>query len=512
MPDDMRTLLINPPYPYPEVPDMPIGLLYIAAVLEHHGHEVEILDLLVSKYSRDKIKDKIKKYQPDIVGAPSVTLNYPVASDILKYCKSLNKDIITVIGGPHVTFSAVETLTEAPWIDIVVRGEGEMTMLDIVSGKELARIDGIAFRDKSDGIRLTGERRLIENLDELPRPARHLFPLSRYHALGTSCGVITSRGCPFSCIFCVGSKMGVRRMRYRNPELVLDEIEQGLTLGFKEVDLEDDLLTVNHKHLYAICDGIIERGLKFNWCAFSRVDTVNMEVLKKMKQAGCNGLLYGVESGNQQILDKVKKKITLEKVREAVKMANAVGIPVQATFILGLPGENKETLAQTLEFAQGLDVFYGVHVLSPFPGTEVREKAAEYGIEILTNDWSKYDCNRPITRTAEAGPEEIIAFLHRYYRGLRLTPEDLSGIKSDHSEIERAKRRSPLEWAILQGDVIESLGILKPEGDPVEGLVTKLAEVVPYSHQEIKDKMTKWIGDGLLKYNIQDGHLVWSWR
>jgi hypothetical protein len=142
----------------------------------------------------------------------------------------------------------------------------------------------------------------------------------------------------------------------------------------------------------------------------------------------------------------------------------------------------------------------------------VSERAEEYGIEILTNDWSKYDCNRPITRTAEAGPEEIIAFLHRYYRGLRLTPEDLSGIKSDHSEIERAKRRSPLEWAILQSDLIESLGIMKPEGDPVEGLVSRLAEIVPYSHQEIKDKMTKWIGDGLLKYNIQDGHLVWSWR
>jgi hypothetical protein len=142
----------------------------------------------------------------------------------------------------------------------------------------------------------------------------------------------------------------------------------------------------------------------------------------------------------------------------------------------------------------------------------VREKAAEYGIEILTNDWSKYDCNRPITRTKDASPEDITAFLYRYYRGLRLTPDDLAGIKSDHSEIERAKRRSPLEWAILQGDVIESLGIMKPEGDLVEGLVSKLVEIVPYSHQEIKDKMTKWIGGGLLKYNMQDGHLVWSWR
>jgi radical SAM superfamily enzyme YgiQ (UPF0313 family) len=508
---DMKTLLINPPYPFSEVPVMPLGLLYIGGVLEHNGHEIQVLDLLVTRYSREKIRDKINEYQPDIIGTTSVTLNYPIASDILKYCKSVDKDIITIIGGPHVTFCPVETLTEAPWIDIVVRGEGEQTMLDIVGGKKLADIDGIAYRDKNDGIRLTAERRLMENLDELPLPARHLFPLSRYHVLDTSCTVITSRGCPFSCIFCVGSRMGGRRMRYRNPKLVLDEIEKGLALGFKEVDLEDDLLTVNHKHLFAICDGITERGLKFNWRAFSRVDTVNMEVLRKMKQAGCIGLLYGVESGNQEILDRIKKKITLEKVKEAAKMANAVGIDVQATFILGLPGESKETLAQTLEFAQGLDVFYGVHVLSPFPGTEVREKAKEYGIEILTNDWSKYDCNRPITRTKDASPEDITAFLYRYYRGLRLTPDDLAGIKSDQSRIEREKRRSPLVWALLMNDVIESLGMMKPEGDPVKGLACQLAEIVPYPLQQIEENVTKWFRGGLLKYNIKDGHLIWNW-
>jgi len=506
----MRTLLINPPYPFSENPVMPMGLLMVGAVLEHSGHDVQVLDLLVSRYSREKIKTKIIEYQPDIIGTTSVTLNYPVASDILKYCKAVNKDIITVIGGPHVSFTPAETLKEAPWIDIVVRGEGEQTILDIVSGKKFADIDGIAYRDKKGGIKLTGERRLIENLDELPQPARHLFPLSRYHALDTSCTVITSRGCPFSCIFCVGSRMGGRRMRYRNPELVLDEIEQGLALGFKEVDIEDDLLTVNHKHLFAICDGIRERGLKFNWKAFSRVDTVNMEVLTKMKQAGCTGLLYGVESGNQEILDRIKKKITLDKVKEAAKIANAVGIDVQATFILGLPGETRETLAQTLDFAQGLDVFYGVHVLSPFPGTEVREKAGEYGIEILTSDWSKYDCNRAVTRTKDVGPEEITNFLYRYYRGLRLTPEDLAGIKSDHSQ-EREERRSPLVWAVLHGDVIESLGTMKREGDPVEGLVRKLAELVPYPSQQIRENVAKWVKDGLLKYEVRDGRLVWRW-
>jgi radical SAM superfamily enzyme YgiQ (UPF0313 family) len=257
----MKTLLINPPYPFQEFPIIPMGLLYLAGILEKHDYEVDILDLLVSKYTKDKIKKKLDEFQPDIVGVTCVTMNYHTASDILRYCKSVNPDMMTIIGGPHVTFAAEETLNEAPWIDVVIRGEGELTMLDIVGGKRLEDIPGIAFR--SDGINYTPDRLLIENLDDLPLPARHLFPLSRYHALASHCSLITGRGCPFNCIFCVGSKMGGRRARFRNPRLVVDEIEQGLALGFEEVNFEDDLFTLYHKHLNAICDEIIERDLQF---------------------------------------------------------------------------------------------------------------------------------------------------------------------------------------------------------------------------------------------------------
>jgi radical SAM superfamily enzyme YgiQ (UPF0313 family) len=508
----MRTLLVNPPYPFSEIPILPMGLSYLAGVLERSGHEVQILDLLVSRYSKEKIKNKLEEYQPDIVGVTSVTLNYPIASDILKYAKSLDKDIITIIGGPHVTFAPVETLTEAPWIDIVVNGEGEMTMLDLVSGKKLADIDGIAHRDKANGIKQTRERRLIENLDELPPPAKHLFPLSRYLALDVHASVLTGRGCPFNCIFCVGSKMGGRRVRYRNPKLIIDEVEQALASGFREVNFEDDHLTLNHKHLNALCDEIIARGLKFNWSAFSRVDTVNSEILHKMKQAGCTWLLYGVESGNQEILDTIKKKITLQKVKDAVDMAKEAGIGILASFIVGLPGETVETMRHSMQFAQGLGTSYGFHVLSPFPGTEVREKAAEYGVEILTNDWTKYDCNRPVTRTKDAGPEEINAFLQQYFEGLNeyLTQLEKES-RASRGESDKDKRRGPLSIAILKGDVIESLAMMKTEGNPVEALVNKVAELVPYSRQQVKEDITKWVDKGLLKYTVKDGHLVWNW-
>jgi len=508
----MRTLLVNPPYPFSEIPIMPMGLSYLGSVLEHSGHEVQILDLLVSRYSKEKIKNKLDEYQPDIVGVTSVTLNYPIASDILKYAKSLDKDIITIIGGPHVTFAPVETLTEAPWIDVVVKGEGEMTMLDIVSGKKLADIDGIAYRDKSDGIKQTRERRLIEDLDELPPPAKHLFPLSRYLALDVHASILTGRGCPFNCIFCVGSKMGGRRVRYRNPKLIVDEVEQALSSGFTEVNFEDDHLTINHKHLNAICDEIMARGLKFNWSAFSRVDTVNSEILRKMKQAGCTWLLYGVESGNQEILDTIKKKITLQKVKDAVDMAKEAGIGILASFIVGLPGETVETLRQTMQFAQGLGTSYGFNVLSPFPGTEVREKAAQYGVEILTNDWTKYDCNRPVTRTKDAGPKEINAFLQQYFEELNeyLTQLEKES-RASQGESAKGKRHSPLSIAISKGDVIESLTMMEPEGNPVEALVSKVAELVPYSRQQVKEDITTWVDKGLLKYTVKDGHLVWDW-
>jgi radical SAM superfamily enzyme YgiQ (UPF0313 family) len=306
--------------------------------------------------------------------------------------------------------------------------------------------------------------------------------------------------------------MGGRRVRYRNPKLIVDELEQAVTSGFKEINFEDDHLTINHKHLNALCDEIMARGLKFNWSAFSRVDTVNPEILRKMKQAGCTWLLYGVESGNQEILDTIKKKITLEKVKKAVEMAKEAGIDILASFIIGLPGETAETLKQNMQFAQGLGTSFGFNVLSPFPGTEVREKAEEYGIEILTSDWSKYDCNRPLTRTKGASPEQINSFLHEYFEALN---KYLATLEKEHrastGKSGEVKKRSPLSIAILKGDVIESLGMLKLEGDPVEALVSKVAKLVPYSHQQVKEDITKWVDKGLLKYTVKDGHLVWNW-
>jgi len=506
----LRTLLVNPPYAYSEIPIIPLGLSYIAAILEREGHEVEVLDLLVSKYSHEKIEAKLKEYQPDIVGTTSVTMNYPIASDILRFCKNTDKDIITIIGGSHVTFCPEDTLTEAPWIDIVIMGEGDQTILDIVRKKPLESVGGIAY--KSNGIKITHQRELIKELDSLPFPARHLFPLSKYLALECHCSLVTGRGCPFSCIFCVGSKMGGRRVRFRKPELIVDEIELALSYGFKEMNMEDDLLTLNHKHVYAFCNEVMKRGLKFNWSIFSRADTVNTELLRKMKKAGCNWMLYGVESGNQHILDTVKKNITLDKIREGVRLAKEADIKVMASFIIGLPGETRDTLRETIRFGIELDTSWGFNVLSPFPGTEVREKAQEYGVEILTNDWTMYDANRIVSRTKGAGPEEIEEALKEYNNGLSnyLRKLDLEG-STEHLEQAKTLNRRQMASALLQNDIIENLGPVENNGDPVSTISSEIGRLLPYTQEEIMTHMSSWLSDGLLVVEQNDTHVNCRW-
>lgn len=511
----MKTLLIDTPYPVPEIPQMPMGLAYVAALLERQGVEVQVQDFLVEKYCREKLAHKIADFSPRIAGATSVTMNYPIASQILRDCKDIDPDIITVIGGPHVSFTAEETLRESPWIDVVVRGEGEYTMLDLANGKKFREIEGIAFRE-NDSIVLTPPRPWIENLDELPFPARHLFPLPRYLALGNECGLISSRGCPFNCIFCVGHKMVGRRGRFRNPKLVVDEIEDILSKGFQVINIVDDLFTLNRRHVYAFCDEVEARNLKFGWTAFSRVDTVNREVLGRMKEAGCFFLCYGVESGNQQILDTAKKKITLEKTREAVKLAKEVGIKVLASFIIGLPGETAETLKQTVDFAKELETSYGFHILAPFPGTELRERAEELGIRILTDDWLKYNADEAITETQGATAEMLNEVDRQYQEGISCYTRYLDNLdeqgqsNAELTDLMKGRRREIVSL-LLQNDVIENLGSLRIEGDIVENLAAEIGNRIPYPLPVIRKMVPHLVNEGILKYERLGEDVVWRW-
>lgn len=515
----MRILLVNTPYPSTEVPTIPLGLAYVAAVLEKEGFEVQVEDFLVTKYSKARLERKIVDFTPEIIGITSVTMNYPIACKILQDCKEIDGNIITVIGGPHVSFWAEEALGEAPWIDIVVRGEGEYTMLEIAHGKNLKEIDGIAFRGNRD-IVLTEPRQWIENLDGLPFPARHIFPLSRYRAFSTDCGLISSRGCPFSCIFCLGPKMVGKKGRFRNPKLIVDEIEEILEYGFKTINVADDLFTLNHKHLYAFCDEVMARKLKFKWTANSRVDTVNPELLGKMKEAGCSFICYGVESGNQNILKIARKNITREGIREMAKLTKDAGIRSLASFIIGLPGETKESLKESVTFAKGLGTYYALHLLAPFPGTEVWERKEEYGLSILTDDWLKYNANEAVTETEGVSAAELTEIDREYKEEVECYVRYLEELEKsgkldsiEQAELEgvKARRRSEIAIKLLQGDIVEALGSMEIKGDVIEELVAKVSREITYPHNYLSEGLQDMVNTGILKYELDEGNVTWRW-
>ncbi len=246
----MKVAIIAPPYPLAEAPAPPLGVTYVAAAFSAAGAEVRIFDYIVRRYTEKRLREELDAFRPDVVGTTSVTLNFPPAALILEDVKRADPAIITVMGGPHVSFTAANTLLAYPGIDMIVMGEGEETIRELIeSGFKkdlLPRIKGIAFR-KNDAIEVNETREFITDLDSLPMPARHLLPLSRYQALGYPISIITGRGCPYECIFCQGRRMVGKRIRQRSAVRVVDEIGEILSYGINRINVADDLFVTNKK-------------------------------------------------------------------------------------------------------------------------------------------------------------------------------------------------------------------------------------------------------------------------
>ncbi len=469
----MRVLLINPYYPISETPSPPLGLSYLAGALEENGIEAKILDLVVFPYTKRLIEEVVNRFQPQVVGATCVTMNFYNAKQVLKDVKTICPDIVTVMGGPHVTFCAEETLCQFPDLDMIALGEGENIIVNIAKqaagNRRWDLVPGIVYRDGTDAILTTKKPKPIPGEDIL-KPARHLVPLGRYRALGMPITLTTSRGCPFCCIFCVGGKLLGPRARFRRPEHVIEELEEIAGFNFPQVNIADDLFTGNKSHCHAICDGILERDLDLSWTAFARVDTVSHGLLEKMKMAGCHTISFGIESANRKILKTVKKGITPDQVISAVKICNDVGISPHASFILGLPGETPETLQETIRFGELLKemgVAFGFHLLAPFPGTEVREKAQELGIKILTNDWSEYDANKPITETKWVTKAMLDQIVTEWESDFNKWLEDITehikkGTATYHEKKEYEKlEHAAIVYELMMSSALENLGSWK---------------------------------------------------
>ncbi len=517
----MRVLLINPFYPMTEMPSPPLGLAYVAGAFCKAGAEVKVLDLVVEAYSREIMTDLLDTFQPDLVGLTAVTMNYNGACDLLKVIKELQPDLLTVMGGPHVTFNAREELLTHPELDMVVTGEGEATIAELTraldSGSKLNDVAGLVYREGSE-IRFNKPRPTGLDLSQAPMPARHLLPMRRYKALGLAVSMITSRGCPFQCIFCVGRKMSGAKVRYRDPISVVDEMEQLASLGISQINIADDLFTAKKKHCHAICDEIIRRGLKVPWTAFSRANTINAELLDHLKQAGCIHLSFGFESANDDILETVQKRITPDQMINAARLCTEAGITSQASFISGLPGETPETMEQTSAFAQQIDrlgMAVGFHILAPFPGTLVRDEADKLGLRILSNDWSRYTANEAIIETDGANAELLErdsngmqALLDEQLAATTLRIEDGTATDEEKSGMRRLHKMNVF-YQMMMADTLKHVS--ESDEPDVDHLMDVLDEQSPLDSQLLREFLDEGLEDGSILHTHELSGENWAW-
>ncbi len=389
----------------------PLNLMYLASSLEKESYSVKIIDDDLKQQGYENVAKQIEKIDPPMVGVTAGTSTIRSALKYLEQIKKLLPDILTVIGGPHTTFMPYETLKDAEYLDVVVMGEGEETIVELAdyimkNNRPLDDIKGIVYRDSSDGrIKTTEKRPLIKDLDSIPFPARHLVPFTDYDATQDQTGgIITSRGCVYNCNYCSSSLIMGKKFRSRTPNNVVDEIEELIdTYHINDIGFMDDTFMLNKKRAGEIADEIKARDLDISFVASSRVDRVDKDLLENLKSSGLSTIYYGVESGSQRILDLMKKGITLKNVEDAVKIAKDVNLDVLTSFILGYPGETEEDMNKTIKFSTKLDSDYCQYsILTPFPGTPIYNDLLEKNL-IDNDEWNKYTVLKPILKYSEIG-------------------------------------------------------------------------------------------------------------
>lgn len=398
----MKVLLAKP-HSYGKKVGAPIGLGYIASTLLKDGHDVKIIDLMLTEKSKTEgtFKRAIKKMMPDIVGITCNSAERFHSFDLARWTKEIG-NIKVVMGGPHVTFTDNETLKNVPCLDIIVRNEGELTMKELCNKlekrKSIKGVKGISFKDAGGKIHINPQREFISNLDNLPFPARHLLEMNKYDLFlqipskPPVANLMTSRGCPFKCNFCSTTIMCGNKIRMRSAKNSVDEMEQVVSdYPFLEgLVIYDDTFTINKKRCIEICKEIKKRKLDFRWGCYSRVDVISKELVKALKSAGCEIVSFGVESGSQKILQLMNKRISPNQIIKAVKTVKSENMIARCTFLHGYPGETIRNLVETylLMFRAGLT--YHEIAIAPrpmlFPGTELFEKMKK--LDYLPHDFN----------------------------------------------------------------------------------------------------------------------------
>lgn len=405
----MKIVLVFPPNIYQTKQSMPpLGIAWIAAVLREAGFkDVAIIDSIAHRYSNEDIIDLLKRgSKPDIIGISFGTQIRFSAFELARLMKKNFPGVPIVAGGPHPTLTAQDTLENIPEIDFIVRGEGEVSFLNLVrgieSGADLTTVKGISFRSQQGKIVHNPPESPIYDLDKLPLPARDLLSMDKYEQKTTlsrkrATSIISSRGCPYWCLYCSTSEQWGHSIRHRSVQNVVDEIEFLLkTYPFLEgIRFFDDVFTMDKKRVIEICREILRRKLNFVWECEARANTIDEEIVGEMKKAGCEFIDLGIESGSDRILKNIKKGITVSQAIQAAKIIKKAGIGLKVFFMHGLPGETYEDIKKTVFLSRHL--FYDLKVegttqgiTAIYPGTALEKIAKDSGTLPKDFSWSKY--------------------------------------------------------------------------------------------------------------------------
>ncbi|MDP2307067.1 MAG: radical SAM protein [Pseudomonadota bacterium] len=444
----MRITLINPPLDsvlanghvspvtaYLFYNSAPLGILYIAAVLEQTGHKVFVLDAAAEMLDVAGTVRAVQATRPDVIGIGSTTVVFETTKMLGAALKGALPDIPVVLGGYHVTLLPDEAMSHSCF-DVGVLSEGEHTMADLCDAyagrKSLDDVQGICFRKPDGVLHYTPSRPRFKDLDQLPFPARHLLPQDLYRPIpidehaSPKFAMMTSRGCPHACAFCQKAKSGYRS---HSPEYIADEVEHlARDFGARDIAFVDSLFCASKKRVMGIMDEFIRRDIasKVSWTCSSRVEVVDKELLQRMKDAGCWRTRFGIESGSDRVLDFISKGINKEKIRAAITAAHEVGLRPKAFFIIGHMPDTKETIRETIDFAKTIplhDVTVQINTLLPkTPQMEVWEREGSKWGRLINESTDEKSFWEPTFVPWGLEPEDIVSFHRQFYREFYFRP------------------------------------------------------------------------------------------
>lgn len=429
-----ETLLLSMPYGKSygkiDIKDLgfwvpPVGLAYIGSFLASKGCDVKLADLMFTA-NWNEVRALIKNESPRWIGISATTPQINEAFLTAEIAKQVNPDIKVVIGGIHASALPEETIKDKN-IDILVYGEGEFTMWELVKEEKIEGIKGVYY--KRDGqIIKNAPRELVQDIDVFPYPLYEDLPINRYGTehFGAILGIISSRGCPHQCIYCAANTIHKRQYRKRSIENVMGEIEKlKYQFGAKRFSFYDDTFTLDSRRTEAICEALIERNLGLEWNCITRADNLTKSLLKVMKRAGCTAVQIGIESGDNDILRLAKRRETVEEGIQAVKWTKELGMEVVGLFIIGLPYETGKTIRKTIDIAKKSNVDYAqFSILVPLPGSEVWDMAKEGQLlRIISPGWENFGrYGEPIIRLKDVTDKELSRYFVKAYREFYVRP------------------------------------------------------------------------------------------